>query len=1099
VNTTQKDNPEASVRGRLTTITTTKNQSQPGIKLTTVHNISKLNINLTIQHQAVQEQTEYDISAVVPGTDSVSVSQFFVRPIGPDNRAALSGDFNRAAGRGFIYPNATIYRGERDISFRGELTSPLRGSGGNNDGVLLRPPIPTDIATGTYSVDGRNDTASIQLQEPEITTLRIENSNAADVTGGTIYTDKTDTATVVAQSNFEDAEQLELIVRNDDGTDITEELIDTAPVRPETESGRPVRSISPVLDTTATTQSTQPIQSIAAPPTAVLAERSSSPPGSRFDIDSQSKPATNAVTELITARQAQLSETTGPNVERTVNQSDIEPGETVAVTLKATVGSNNELSIVESFSPNVQEAEITSSITGETDATPTIRVARSSGLLYKVNDVPSGTRIELNYQIETKPIDETYVLDGSAGTDGVRTKFDTTEIVAGSGGAGSTVVSGGQVQWQLDVSDIDTQTLTVEVTGSDDLDTNEAQSSAKLTSSDASPTISVSDSQPSRGNVITVSISDGVYGSIYTDGIDAADIKNDASLSGGSAVFRNVGTTQNIGVVTQNDETTSNEDGTLPAFVYAQVKIDTDDGTAETKIETDTLDEITSLKLLSRDQSPSALTERSDIIAERDLSIGDRKIILSGPDGYIPGDETTLRGNADSGVDTAIMYVRSIKKSQYKLVDLDDSNNGNQSGLSVSGKFNSETVLSDGDAPGNRLLSFPGTYEIAVQSKASLTETHGGIPRTISRPEMLAESPSLHTIQVRQPNVTLEEPGINGVVAKTQDFIEINGSIKGQDTALLAAIDDRGTIETKIVEKSTLDQVSLPLNDLSAGLVTIYVVSAGRDGRVGDGTFNDVRITGEKNQFNRLQNQLQEAAAGTTNTGDQLRARLRAETDLDTASDDQLVRESIQIVPPSIEINAPAQNATIEPESPIQVSGSTTVESYSGDLSVLLITESTTRARTQVQQWGDDGWGVTLPASNLTPGRYQIKASIDRTTTTRMIKVASENAQTQTQAPRQVLTQSKSTAQSHAEGKNSTNTDAPDQTPTRVPSSALTEESVETTAPSSQIAAESRSTDLDEQSRANDSSDDYISDVMTFGGFIVLTTFILMLIATRQL
>lgn len=1093
VNATQNESAKTSVRGRLTSITTTQNQTvrQPGIKLTTTGNVRDVDVDLTIQHQTVQAQTEYDISAVAPDADPVSVSQFFVRPVGSDNRAALSGEFDRAAGRGFIYPNATVYRGERDISFRGELDSPLRGTGGNNDGVLLSPPIPTDIPTGTYSINGRNDTASVQLQEPEITTLRIENTNSADVTGGTIYTGETETATVIAQSNFEDAEQLELTVRNEDGTDITKELIETAPVRPETESGRPVRSISSISHTMTTTQSIQPMRSTVTSSTVTPNKRS---------LSLREKPANTSQlsteihrdSDATVTRQTQMSNTPGPDVERTVNQSDVEPGETVAVTLKATVGSNNKLAIVDKFSPNVQQGEITNLDIGETDATPILSVIRDNGLVFRITDVPSGTRVEINYRIKTNPVSQTYALDGYVKTDGVQTESDTTEIVAGTGGAGSTVVSGGQVQWQLDVSDIDAQTVTVELTGSDDLDTNKAKSTAQLTISDASPTVSVSDSQPNRGERPTVSVSDGVYGSTYTIGINTADIKDNVSPSGQASIFRDVGTTQEIGIITEDGTIASGSKGNTPAFIYAEVKIDTDDGTGETKIETDHLDKITTLKLSARDQAASTLIKRGEIIAETDLSVGDRDVTLSGPDGYIPGDETTLRGNADSGVDTVLMYVRSTTGSQYELVDLDGTRDGSQSGLSVSGEFSKETVLSRGDAPGNRLLSLPGTYQLALQSKAILSDTRRTVPQTISRAELLTESPSLHTIEVRQPTVTLEQPGINGVVADTQDVIKINGSANGRDSALLVAIGDRGTIQTKVVEGPTFNQTELSISDFSAGRVSISVVSAGRDGRLGDGEFNQAQITGVDDQFNQLQNQLQQAAGGTT-TGDQLRALLRTETDLDTASDDQLTTESVQIVPANIEINTPTQNTTIRSNSLIQVSGSTTVESYSGDISVLLTGESITQTREQSQQWDDDGWNVTLPVSNLTPGQYRIKASIEDTTAIRMIEIAAKD--TPTQASSRMTNTVKSTQRDGVSP--SENTAMSDQTPTQVPSSP-TEESGETTAPSSQESVEDQLTNLTSQSKPSEDPNNNTSNVIALGGLAILLVATLVFVSTRQ-
>ncbi len=994
VSTTEHSQSDSTVRGRLTTVTTVvQNQSvrQPAIALVTEGTVRNITVDMTVQHHTVQNATQYNISAVAPDADPATVFTYSVRPVGSDHRATISGEFDRADGTGFIYPNATVYRGERDISFRGNLTSPLRSVAGENEGTLLAPPIPTDATVGTYSVGGKQNTASIQVQNPEITTLRLENSEGADVTGGKIYTGKTDTVTLIAQSNFEDAEQLELTVRNADGTDITRELIDTATVRAETEFGQPATE-SVTTASTPTTVTNQPIQSTA---TTLVSTPTRHPTltTNRFSYRFQSQVnGVNLEAAGVGTEQAQIGETTEPDLERRINQTDIEPGETVSVNLTATVGSNGELELAEQFSPAVQEAKITSTSITETGVSPDIAAARTGGLLFKVTGVSSGAQVEINYQIKTKPIDETYALDGFVRTDGARTEFETAEIVAGSGGAGSSVVSGGQVRWQLDVSDIDAQTLTTEITGSDDLDTGSAQSTAQLTISDASPRLSISETQPNRRDSVTVSVLNGVYGSEYTIGISTADIQDDVPPSKYQSVFQNVGTTTEIDVIGESDtaakKTAANTD--LNRFVYARVSIDSDSGTGETKIQTKDLDDAVTVKVVPHDTNPSALIDEGQIIDEKDIVITDPDITLSGPDGYIPGDQTTLRGDAESGVDTAVMYVRSPRGSQYELVDLDSSTNGKQGGLSVSGGFSKDVVLSVGDAPGNQILTLPGTYQVAMQSKATLTETRNKLPQTISRAEFLSESPSLHTIQVRRPNVTLEQPGMDGKVADTQDIIKINGSVEGRDVALIVAIGSRGEVETKLVDGPTFSGIDLSVDEFSTGQVTVYVISTGRDGQIGDGNFDEIRVAEVEGQLSRLQNQLQEAAADVNNTGDQVRALLRTETDLDTASDDPVVSKSIQIVPSSVDIDIPKENTTISFDSGLRVTGSTTVAPYSEPLSILLSRGPGTQARTQIQQWENGRWNTTLSTTNLTPGRYQITAIIGGKTATRTIKLTAQ-------------------------------------------------------------------------------------------------------------
>jgi major cell surface glycoprotein (TIGR04216 family) len=1042
---------------------------------------------------------------VAPDTDPVTAVSYFVRPVGSDRRATLSGGFDRADGTGFIYPNATVYRGERDIAFRGNLTSPLRSVGGKNEGTLLAPPIPTDIAVGEYSVNGQNNTASIQVEKPKITTLRLENTNGADVTDGEIYTGKTDAVTLIAQSNFEDAEQLKLAVRDADGTDITGELIDTATVRAETEFGQPATESVTAIPTPAASANTETDQSIQSTIPIPISSRYApfTTHGSYYSL----QPRTNKITlglesTGVRTEQAQVSGTAGSDFERTVNQTDIEPGQTVSVSITATVGSNGELSLAEEFTPTVQQARITSTTIGGTGASPDISFARSEGLLFKVSDVSSGTRVEINYQIKTKPISETYRIGGFVKTDGARTDLGIAEIVAGSGGTGSNIVSGGQVRWQLDVSDLDAQTLTTEITGSDDLDTGSAKSTAELTISDASPRLFISDTQPNRGDTITISVLNGMYGSEYTVGINTADIKNDVSPSKYQSIFQNVGTTKEIDVITggQREGTTGAKRTNTDGFVYAQINIDPDNGVGKTKIQTEYLDDAVTVEVIPHGETPSTLINGTQVIDEKDVVITDPDISLSGPDGYIPDDETTLRGNAESGVDTAVMYVKSPTGSQYELVDLDGSRNGKQAGLSVSGAFREDIILSAGDAPGNRILALPGTYQVAMRSKASLTETRSKVPQTISTATFLGESPSLHTIQVRRPTVTLEEPGMDGKVANTQDVIKINGSVKGRDAASIIAITERGEVETKLVTGPTFTRINLPIDELSTGRLTVYVVSTGRDGQVGDGNFDRRQIAEVETQLNRLQNQLQQAASSGDKTGTQIRALLRTETDLDTASDDPVVSESVRIVPSNVEINRPKPNATIESGSSLQITGSTTVAPHSGSLSILLSRTSGVgvQTRTQIQQWSDAKWDTTFSTANLSPGQYRIKAIIGETTVTRVVEITSQHNATASSVQTAITTEPPDT------DRTDTDTAMSAQTSVSTPKNTFTEAREPVSPAGNQSQSESTVSNARTRTRAGtgpmmtERLGDQSLDLPTLGSLLAVITFVIFLVISQR-
>jgi hypothetical protein len=79
----------------------------------------------------------------------------------------------------------------------------------------------------------------------------------------------------------------------------------------------------------------------------------------------------------------------------------------------------------------------------------------------------------------------------------------------------------------------------------------------------------------------------------------------------------------------------------------------------------------------------------------------------------------------------------------------------------------------------------------------------------------------------------------------------------------------------------------------------------------------------------------------------------------------------------------------------------------------------------------------------------------------------------------------------------SENTAVSDQTPTQVPSSP-TEESGETTAPSSQESVEDQLTNSTSQSKPSEDPNNNISNVIALGGLAILLVATLVFVSTRQ-
>jgi major cell surface glycoprotein (TIGR04216 family) len=128
---------------------------------------------------------------------------------------------------GQVGDGAVVFQGEEDLepngNFGGTDIGQLQKAQGDNSGILLGNPIPQDQPTGTY--EGASST-SVTLQTPRITSVEVQNSNEGDVTGSTLQTSSSaPDAFVRADYNFQEAEDLEITVEDEDGLEVTEEIV----------------------------------------------------------------------------------------------------------------------------------------------------------------------------------------------------------------------------------------------------------------------------------------------------------------------------------------------------------------------------------------------------------------------------------------------------------------------------------------------------------------------------------------------------------------------------------------------------------------------------------------------------------------------------------------------------------------------------------------------------------------------------------------------------------------------------------------------------------------------------------------------------------
>jgi hypothetical protein len=101
----------------------------------------------------------------------------------------------------------------------------LVGDAGEADGDIRTIDDPTDadfddFATGTYFVSGDSDERpEFVVTEPRVTEVVVENQNGANVTNA--WEPTGESLTVTARYNFDEADRLDLTVRDPDGLDVT--------------------------------------------------------------------------------------------------------------------------------------------------------------------------------------------------------------------------------------------------------------------------------------------------------------------------------------------------------------------------------------------------------------------------------------------------------------------------------------------------------------------------------------------------------------------------------------------------------------------------------------------------------------------------------------------------------------------------------------------------------------------------------------------------------------------------------------------------------------------------------------------------------------
>jgi hypothetical protein len=171
-------------------------------------------VTLALEHDTtgVDADPDTDYSYTFTSEDGTASTDATFNIVSETDRVIINGD--------------TLFQGEGDYQLADSSLSPgdLERTSGDSAGVVLEDPVPEDAPTGSYA-DADPANFEVTVQTPRVSDLEIQNQNEEDIAGG-IISANADTATVVADFNYEASEALELTVEDETGLEVTQQALD---------------------------------------------------------------------------------------------------------------------------------------------------------------------------------------------------------------------------------------------------------------------------------------------------------------------------------------------------------------------------------------------------------------------------------------------------------------------------------------------------------------------------------------------------------------------------------------------------------------------------------------------------------------------------------------------------------------------------------------------------------------------------------------------------------------------------------------------------------------------------------------------------------
>jgi major cell surface glycoprotein (TIGR04216 family) len=497
-----------------------------------------------------------------------------------------------------------------------------------------------------------------------------------------------------------------------------------------------------------------------------------------------------------------------------------------------------------------------------------------------------------------------------------------------------------------------------------------------------------------RGGRASVDARNLVTGDEYYLSLPADALARNVSEEAYFEVFDESGDVTDRGVLTTDGDRV-NDSARLDApvaRVYARVVVDDDGGSATARVDTDDLRETDVPVSLARRPSEADTAAELD---DDEFEVREATASVEAPDTYVVGTEAAVSGSATEGVEDVAVYVAHHNPETFRLVDFEADAGTNGTADASGGGFDREAVLSAGDAPGNRLLSYPGTYTLGVVPVGALEGDTA--PETL--PAGAIGPDARHTVTVEPGALSLSVESVGGEVATTDGTLDVSGTATGHDRVAVVLLGARGTVAYHVLEVGSDGNFSVdstPIDGFAQGPLAVYALGVGRDDRLGDGRLGDDDATLA-----------------------QMQSSLLSETRDDAGSDDPLVGRRVDLSAPTVTIDnvtsAAADGAPTAGQR-LVVAGRTNVDASDDWIEIQV------RGRPEVdavvERWNGSRWRATLDTTGLSPGDYTLVTEVEDSRTTRSLTLVAPgtNRTTPTATPSPTATP----------GRQSTPTGTPD-------------------------------------------------------------------------